>query len=1071
MSITTSPAVCAECARPLPAGLPSLMCPQCLLGGALEEAEFPGDSPVMGDWRLLEEIGRGGMGVVYRAQHADGGPEVALKTLVFGELATPEMLRRFRQEAKAAAALQHPHLVPILEVGDQEGVPFLVMTLIRGRTLGARLEEGAMPAREAAVLMRTVAEAVSLMHRGGVLHRDLKPANILLDEDGQPFVSDFGLAKQLAGTSLTEVTRTGQVLGSPAYMAPEQARGDHAQTGPASDVYALGAILYHLLTGRVPFAGHSTHEVLSQVEFDEPLPPRRVLAAVPRELETICLQCMEKEPSARCPSAAALADDLTRWLEGTPVLARRAGFLRRRWRWCRRRPVIAALAGVSVVLMAALGGHVLLSRHREAAGEQSRLAGARSAALEEARAAIASHEPARRSRGLDAVKRAASPETTGELQDAVIALLTDYSFEPVVTRPLPSGSVAVTFSADLQHLACVHQGRVRILRTSDGAEVLEFDESAARQPEDGGPEMLEFSPEGGFFAVHSARGLVRLWRFTNFTADQPDPAPAAAITPGVELFGKWQTTASATHGFMPVCMRGDRALGLRLAPCAEHPAGAIVFMALDDRRERVMLDSPAPEDFFLANPVRPNGVLYHDGALEIMHLTSLERVGVIKPPARVTCCVWQPDGSRLLAGCANGAVLCASEATRFGTPLHVLYHSAPLNHLAFSGDTLMLLTVSDDTFTRISNGGGTNEVMLEMPGITGHRFNRNGWYLSAVDAAGIMHLWRKTSPVGVVAMKGLVSGKFESWDIDFSTGTHTLLMDSGENLHLKNIFNELLGQARPAGRRRGAGFTPDGGGVVTIEAHGLVTRNTLSLAFLGGPKPLELGTPVDGDPAWLPQRFCFGSDGTIALESADFRYGVARWPDMKSVRELSGRRASAQPGSGGGPGGSGTMAVSPDGTRVAGGFPESGAAVIWNARTGGIEKELPDTGAVHFSPDGAWFLLGSEKLWRLYEVASWREVWTRPRQGSARQLGTAAFAADGRTVLLDSSSFRLTLVDTASARVIVNLPLPEAAACTSVRYDSVASRLYAGTRSNNVWRWDLNILRRGIEAVDLEPGF
>ncbi len=1069
MRITTSPAVCAECARPLPAGLPSLMCPQCLLGGALDDERFPDDKPIMGDWRLLEEIGRGGMGVVYRAQRVDGGPEVALKTLVFGELATPEMLRRFRQESKAAAALQHPHLVSILDVGDQDGVPFLVMTLINGRTLSARLAEGAMPPREAVVLMRTVAEAVSVMHRAGILHRDLKPSNILLDEDGAPFVSDFGLAKQLTGGSLTEVTRTGQVLGSPAYMPPEQARGDHAKTGPASDVYALGAILYHLLAGRAPFSATTMHEMLQKVELNDPPPLRRANEAVPHDLETICLHCMEKEPAARCPSAQALADDLARWLAGEPVRARRAGFLRRRWRWCRRRPVLAALGFITLALLAALGGSIFLTTQKDAANAAQRQAKERGAALKEARAAIASHEPGRRSRGLDAVKRAASPESADELRDTAIALITQPSFEPLSARPLPPGAHAAAFSTDLKHAAYARDGVVHIIRPGDGAEILSFDESASRKPEDGAPEMLEFSPAGGFMAVHSAQGLVRLWRFENFTADQSDTPPNAPA-PGAVLHGTWQTTASAAHGFVPVCMSDDRALSLRLAPCKDHPAGAIVYLTLADSSERVILDAPAPEDFFVANPKRQSGAICRGGVLNIVFIDSLKSYAVLKAPSRITCCVWQADGNRILAGCANGELLLTSSYTKYKLPLSVRRHSAPLRHLEFSGRDLTLLTASEDGFARVSVGGGTNEVYLEMSGLTGFGFSRSSDMIAAVDAAGRLLRWIKAPAAGVVTIKGPVGSKFESWDIDFAAGSQALLMESTENLVLRIDASATMGLETRPERIRGAAFTPDGGMVLTMDSSGFRMLNAGSLPVLDV-RPFTLGIRVESDPAWLPRRFCFGRDGTLALESADGRYGTARWPDMKLIRALPGRRASSQPGAGGGPGGSGALAVSPDGAWIAGGFPESGTAVVWEARTGTVAKELPGTGVVCFSPDGRWLLLGSETQWRLMETGTWREHWTRPRQGAARQWGAASFAADGKTLVLDTDPLLLTLVDTESARPLANFPLPDAAACTSVRYDSAHGRLYAGTRSNTVWRWDLPALREALRAAGLAPGF
>ncbi len=278
----------------------------------------------VGDYELTSELGRGGMGIVYRARQISLDRTVALKMLLRAELASAGKLARFRAEAEAAARLEHPHLVPVYEVGQVDGQPFFSMQLIEGTTLARRLSEGPLPPRQAAEMLAAVARAVDFAHRHGVLHRDLKPANILLDADQHPYVSDFGLAKQVAAEQ--ELTHSGAILGTPSYMSPEQAAGSRGEIGPASDVYSLGAILYQMLTGRPPFQAATPVDTVLLVLEQDPVPPRVLNPRADRDLEMIALRCLQKPAELRYASAGALADDLEAYLAGEPVSARSGGF-------------------------------------------------------------------------------------------------------------------------------------------------------------------------------------------------------------------------------------------------------------------------------------------------------------------------------------------------------------------------------------------------------------------------------------------------------------------------------------------------------------------------------------------------------------------------------------------------------------------------------------------------------------------------------------------------------------------------------------------------------------------------
>src|SRR5437016_4411899 len=306
-----------------------------------------------GDYELLEEIGRGGQGVVFRARQKSLNRLVALKVIGLGQWATRAHVKRFRLEAEAAARLNHPCIVPIYEVGERDGALYFSMGLIEGGQLDAALNREPMPIRRAVELIVKLARTVQYAHEHGILHRDIKPGNILLDQQGEPHLTDFGLAR-LVETEST-VTRTMEVLGTPSYMAPEQAVGNNAAITSATDVYGLGAVFYQLLTGHPPFAGGTTYETVRLVLDAEPRQPRLLNPKVDRDLNTICLNCLEKDPRRRYSSALALAEDLERWLKHEPIRARRTGLVTGGRKWMRRNPSIAVMAAMLLVLAVPLG--------------------------------------------------------------------------------------------------------------------------------------------------------------------------------------------------------------------------------------------------------------------------------------------------------------------------------------------------------------------------------------------------------------------------------------------------------------------------------------------------------------------------------------------------------------------------------------------------------------------------------------------------------------------------------------------------------------------------------------------
>jgi eukaryotic-like serine/threonine-protein kinase len=368
VSMTNVSRICGKCGSRVFADEPHGLCSVCLfktgLGSLLEEGEetigstsAPAEMEVE-DYELLKEIGRGGQGVVYRARQKSLNRTVALKIIGVSRWATEAHLKRFRLEAEAAASLNHAFIVPVHEIRERGGYCYFSMNLIEGGQLDEVVKHGPMPPRRAAELIAKLARTAHYAHEHGILHRDIKPGNILLDKEGAPHLTDFGLARLVEMES--NVTRTTEMLGTPSYMAPEQAAGDNSEVTAAADIYGLGAVLYHLLTGNPPFVGRSAYETIRLLLETDPLQPRLLNPKVDRDLSTICLKCLEKDPERRYLSAFALAEDLERWLRREPIRARRSGVISRGSKWLQRNPNTAVSVASVAALVVAVG--IILSQ-------------------------------------------------------------------------------------------------------------------------------------------------------------------------------------------------------------------------------------------------------------------------------------------------------------------------------------------------------------------------------------------------------------------------------------------------------------------------------------------------------------------------------------------------------------------------------------------------------------------------------------------------------------------------------------------------------------------------------------
>ncbi|MBX3734753.1 MAG: protein kinase [Verrucomicrobiae bacterium] len=1058
----TIPASCPDCGCPLRASVLEGLCPKCLARHCLRLPRVVAiaDSPIahrlappspkadnrlwIGDYEVEAEIARGGMGVVYRARQVKLGRTVALKLLLAGQFADPLQARRFRAEAEALARLDHPGIVPILEFGEFEGRQFFSMRLVEGPSLAAAMGRFALPAttdrlrrdggtagpalrrrqRELARFLAEIGGAVHHAHQRGILHRDLKPGNVLLDLQGRPQVTDFGLARILGEES--GVTGTSLTFGTPAYMAPEQMVDPHNVT-IAADLYSLGAIGYELLTGRPPFEAESAVDIAIQARSREPAPVRSLMPLVDRDLETIILKCLEKDPKARYDSASGLAEDLERFARGEPVAARPVSPWGRASRWARRRPGMAVMAGTLAlaVLVAGLGGLTMslrLSREiqdKDAAHAARRIE-LRSALLARAAAERLRGEAGHREQSLRGVLEAARIAKDADVLNEAIAQLAQMDIVPDrPRRQRPTDSSPIVCSPDFS---------IYYRALADGAVEARWMESdALRWRQDGLP-----AGNAGGLTVSPDSNFVALIRNRHLTLLRADDGAVLWDQPFVNLLGfhpggSWLLAQAADRRVVRV----ESATGVPLAFPAGFRGMAHEFAHAPDGRSPVMVRLNA------------DTVEFYDWDADCV----LDR---LKHQAMLGRLAW--EGHRVAASDAAGNVVVWRLPSRKPLVLPQLFSGV-------SG----LFFVPGSPFLMIVGSGSRQTSIWDTD--SGERVIGEAWFTpEQVSRDGSQVLYFLSQEWGVARILPAV-GRLRLHFPDaarpgvrrlrFSPDSRYLAVIKQAGVHLYDlarprevVFVDHFGAVN-------CWFLPETNSMV-LQGRNSLRRVTWQDSGAAAPTDVPHASHWE-DGVWLEPGTLLEDQSTVVLPRSDIgleRVALGTGLVVGQVPNSDLRMASH-------------VAASGPWTAcwlLRGGAPAvvtSGGRLEWRGNLAG-------EGFLQFSPDGRWLLASSRGEHRVCEVPDWN-FWrtSAAPDESHRRLVATAWMPDSRHLAAAEGRSRIAIRDVVRWTNIVALTSPRASEWTCMEFSAGGRWLAVGTARESVEVWDFADLSRALSQLGL----
>jgi WD40 repeat protein len=1041
------------------------------------------------------------MSVVYRAIECESGRVVALKMLQLFYLRTPEMLRRFEAEVRAIANLDHPNIIPMYEVGQHDGLPYFSMKLAERGSLAGNMARCRANPRAAAGLLAKLARALFYAHQRGVIHRDLKPGNILLDAGHEPYIADFGIAK-ITTDAGHDSARPTVALGTPNYLAPELAGGPAGEVTTAVDIYGLGAILYELLTGNPPATGATPFEVIENLSQGPPPSPRAVNPAIDRDLATLCLKCLARNPADRYASAAALADDLDNYLAGRPVLASPPGLAGQVWRFCLRQPVISSLAASVVLLLAAVAAvsinaalNIAAQRDRAVAAERNAQDELYNSLLMQVRFGRQTGQAGHRFEGLESLRAATRLRASDEIRSEAAALLSLTDLRPArVTTVRASPNYPVAFDPALgRYLVCTDRDDALALRRLDDHAEL------ARYPGTGATilSLSPFSADGRYIASRHLNGFIRVWDTRAHRLAFELPGRVARNRP-YQSTRFWFGCAFSRHGRLAAIELADGGYtlhdtltGSELARSAT-PAAPLA-LAFDRTGQKL-----AVADRGLAT-------------VEIRDPLTGATLRALEHPAAVSFLDWSPAGDTLAVGCNDGGVYLWNAAT--GARRRVLdAHRNRVTHFAFSPDGRLLATTSQDK--KISLWDAEAGKRLVSYSNHGHepvlRFSRDGARLVSTNflpQATLFEIVTGDAVCRTLTPPGRSNDATVTAAVDFSPDARWLATSTRKAVFLWDLDRRRLAATLRPGpeTETSALFTPDGSALLvatrntglarhpfdpgnpaaplappvmltteqgcTLSDFGLNPRHAILVSRDKGtvhlwPVGASLATPGPGAADDPPGRPDAADDPPVALENAAQRSAGIPAREM-AQNAAHPRRFRVQ---------NETLsaALSADGAILAttsaaqSSRPASKIVHLWDTATGAKLRELDggEAGLVRFSTDGRRILASGRRAFSIWDAATGERLPGAPDLGNFLSF---SLSPDGR-YLCASGAARVILFQGASyAEPVIQLSLDSERNSGSRTTFSPDGRLLAVHESDGVIHlWDMPALRAALATLGLD---